>query len=335
MPKKIFFLLFLFNNYYNIFAQPKIVSISPIKGYTASIINIYGSGFNNATGVSFGGISASYFVVLSPNHIEASPYYLGASGYVSVKTSNGSDSIGGFEFIPFPIISSMIPTTGEVGSEITIKGTNLPMEGKVLIGWEEMEILFRSDTLIKIKLLKPASGQLGFKLSDRNNNIGTDLFFNYAGFLDLKACPGKDIGIQVRANAPTNYQWQVSIDSGTTFNDISNGDLYKGVNTNFMIITRVDSNMYKYMYRCSIGNNEYLNGGIIKFYHHWNIYTNDLSWENPANWSCGSIPNYSTVVEIPSGSKVILSTNVTCKGLILGQGADLTIKPGFSVTIVD
>jgi hypothetical protein len=329
----VFFLLFIVTRAATAYAQPVVDSISPKRSYSSSI-NIHGSGLFNVSGVSFGGIPASFFWLVSDRLIVASPSYLGASGLVVVYSPVGNDTIAGFEFMPFPVISSLLPATGEVGTEITMQGTNLPQEGEVLIGSEAMEILHRTDTLITIRLSKPASGDIAFKPTEANSTLTTDKFFHYAGFLPLKTCTGNGMGVQIGNFGAAPYQWQLSTDSGKTFSNLTEGPLYRGVLTNFLSIMQVDSSMEHYHYRCGVGNDTYYNGGVIRFANVWNRFPRSNAWENPDNWSCGRIPDGGMVVEIPAGKQITLSSHVVCKGLLLGAGAYLNIEPGFSITIL-
>ncbi|HEY8404829.1 MAG TPA: GEVED domain-containing protein, partial [Flavobacteriales bacterium] len=63
--------------------------------------------------------------------------------------------------------------------------------------------------------------------------------------------------IIVQATGADSYQWQVSMNGGNTWNNISNNNKYSGVNTNVLTITNPTSNYNGYMYRVIV------NGGGI------------------------------------------------------------------------
>ena len=56
------------------------------------------------------------------------------------------------------------------------------------------------------------------------------------------------------------------------------------------------------------------------------------AWENPANWSCGSIPDSNTDVVINSGT-VVVNSDVTIRSLKVNPGVNLTVNVGFDLTI--
>jgi len=56
------------------------------------------------------------------------------------------------------------------------------------------------------------------------------------------------------------------------------------------------------------------------------------AWENPANWSCGTLPDANTDVIINSGT-VVLSSNVTIRSFTARPGVNFTVTPAFKLTI--
>jgi gliding motility-associated-like protein len=102
---------------------PTITSFTPSSGKVGTAISIDGTNFNLTTAVSFGGIAATSFSVVSPTRITA-VVGVGASGSVALTTPAGSASLNGFTFIPPPTITSFTPTSSASGATITITGTN-------------------------------------------------------------------------------------------------------------------------------------------------------------------------------------------------------------------
>ncbi len=66
-----------------------------------------------------------------------------------------------------------------------------------------------------------------------------------------------------------------------------------------------------------------------------NTWTGAVStaWEDPANWSCGAIPNASTVVVINSGT-VVINSSAICYSLTLQPGVNLVINSIGSLTVL-
>ena len=125
--KKIIFILSLvllsITNF--IYAQSPVVSaINPTSATTGTTVIIAGSNFTGVTNVSFGGVSATSYNVINSSAITA-VVGNGASGSVSVTNTSGTGTIAGFTYIaPPPTISSFSPTSGTIGTTVTITGTS-------------------------------------------------------------------------------------------------------------------------------------------------------------------------------------------------------------------
>jgi hypothetical protein len=105
--------------------KPKINSLTPPSGTTGDLINIGGTGFTGATAVSFGGIPAASYTVVSDSLIKAI-VGSGNSGPVRVTSPTGYDSLLAFVFLSSntPKILSFAPASGLVNSTVTITGNN-------------------------------------------------------------------------------------------------------------------------------------------------------------------------------------------------------------------
>ena len=102
---------------------PTITSFTPTTSGAGATITITGTNFTGATSVTFGGTSATSFVVVSAASITA-VVANGATGTISVTTPGGTaTSSVTFTFIPAPTITSFTPTTSGAGATITITGT--------------------------------------------------------------------------------------------------------------------------------------------------------------------------------------------------------------------
>lgn len=63
--------------------------------------------------------------------------------------------------------------------------------------------------------------------------------------------------------------------------------------------------------------------------------TVSTAWENPANWSCGSVPTATSLVYINSGSPYhpVINSMATCKALFLNNTMTLTVNTGFKLDL--
>lgn len=129
------------------------------------------------------------------------------------------------------------------------------------------------------------------------------------------------------------YQWQV--DTGNGYTNITNNTNYSGVNTAQLTITAVPTGFFKYKYRCKV--NYTINGEpyVIEFSNNWLGNTGNSNWHNPANWSCGVVPDGNTIVNIPIWSTITLGTNGSCRSINIGAYSNVTVAPGVILTITN
>jgi uncharacterized repeat protein (TIGR03803 family) len=96
-------------------------------------VDILGSGFTGATAVDFDGIAATSFKVVSANFITAVVSSAAETGLVTVTTPSGKLSTQA-SFKVKPAVTSFNPTSGPVGTPVTIMGTGLTGASKVTFG---------------------------------------------------------------------------------------------------------------------------------------------------------------------------------------------------------
>ncbi len=112
---------------------PTFSYFSPTYAATGSTVQIVGTNFTGTTSVSFGGIPASSFTVVSPTLVTAI-VGAGATGEVSLTTPYGTVTRSGFNYIPPPVILSFSPTSAATRRVVTITGTNLSNVTSVSFG---------------------------------------------------------------------------------------------------------------------------------------------------------------------------------------------------------
>jgi len=143
-------------------------------------------------------------------------------------------------------------------------------------------------------------------------------------------CPDKaSVTITSDLSGP-NYQWQKTTD-GTGFHNLINDSNYNGTNTATLNLVNVPSAFNGDKYRC-ITNGDSSSLFTIRFINKWEENGN-TGWESTANWSCGKLPDANTDVVIKSGT-VVINQDVTVSSLKLSPGVSLTVKPGFTLTIL-
>jgi hypothetical protein len=108
---------------------PTITSFSPSSGAVGTPVDIQGTNFTGATQVAFNGTSDPSFQVNSSSDISAHVPTGATSGTITVTTPNGQATsstqftVSGGGGNP-PTVTSFSPTSGPVGTNVTITGTN-------------------------------------------------------------------------------------------------------------------------------------------------------------------------------------------------------------------
>ena len=130
----------------------------------------------------------------------------------------------------------------------------------------------------------------------------------------------------------STYQWQVNTGSG--FTDISDNVNYSSTATQKVQLINVPSSFYDYQYRCYVNSTSYSDVISLKFISYWNGSVSN-AWEDPANWSCGNIPDANTDVVIkPSSNTPEVGSLANCRSVSLLSGAVFTVKAGYNLNIL-
>lgn len=147
---------------------PAITNFTPTSGGTGTQVTINGANFTGATDVTFGGVAATSFSIVSSTTITAI-VGTGATGAVQVTTPNGTASQSTFSFgaaaLP-PSITSFQPASGTYGDTITIQGSSLIQTSSVSFGSvSALSFTILSDTVITAIVGEGASGNVTLNAS--------------------------------------------------------------------------------------------------------------------------------------------------------------------------
>src|SRR5207237_4989287 len=122
-------------------------------------VTINGTNFTGASAVLFNGTSAS-FTVGSATAITATVPAGATSGPISVTTSDGTaSSAASFTVINPPTISSFTPSSGPVGTSVTISGTNY--NGATAVLFNSVSASFTVNSATAITTTVPAGATSG------------------------------------------------------------------------------------------------------------------------------------------------------------------------------
>jgi hypothetical protein len=140
-------------------------------------------------------------------------------------------------------------------------------------------------------------------------------------------CPGG--GTYIISNLKgAGYQWQQN--TGTGFSNLANNANFSGVTTDTLKMVNMSSSSYGFQYRCLVAGN-YSDINIISFKNIFGGAAGTLNWSNPANWSCGVLPDANTDVIITRD--LTIDVNATCRSIKMAYGAQVRVNPGIQFTV--
>lgn len=147
---------------FTVVGKPTITSITPAIGPTGRVVSIAGTFFEDASKVSFGAGDAMTFSIKNANLIEATVPTNATTGKVKVVTPGG-EALSAVDFVVkgAPEISGFTPSSGIVGTVVTITGQNFDA-GSVVVKFgtgTATEVTIVSATQITAKV--PATGTTG------------------------------------------------------------------------------------------------------------------------------------------------------------------------------
>jgi hypothetical protein len=136
---------------------PTITSFTPASGAVGTSVTINGTNLTGTTSVRFNGTAAS-FTVNTDVKITAKVPANATTGKITVTTPGGT-ATSPADFVVAPRISSFSPTSGVIGSSVTINGANFT--GATSVKFNGTPAAFNVDTTIKITATVPAGATTG------------------------------------------------------------------------------------------------------------------------------------------------------------------------------
>jgi hypothetical protein len=112
---------------------PQITSLTPSTGKVGTLLTINGVSLTQTHGVTIGGKAAT-FTVVSDTHVTATVPAGAKTGQKVTVTTAGGVASSPAGFVVLPTITSFTPTSGPVGTSVTINGTTFTGATKVTFG---------------------------------------------------------------------------------------------------------------------------------------------------------------------------------------------------------
>jgi hypothetical protein len=135
---------------------PQIKTVTPTSGPVGTPVTITGVSLTQTTKVTFGGVKATSFKVDSDTQVTATVPAGVKKGQIAITTLGGTaTSSGTFEVTPF--IKSFKPTSGPVGTLVTITGTSFHGATKVTFNSVSAKFDVETDTQVVAYVPKGAT----------------------------------------------------------------------------------------------------------------------------------------------------------------------------------
>jgi len=186
--------------------QSSITSISPAKGFAGTQISINGLGFNpgySSNIVKIGGVTVSNWSS-SQNILNITVPESLAAGIYNIEVNNGISNVvlsNSFTVVT-PIISSLSPSTGYYGSEVTIYGENLINTSYIYFGNYGADIVSRDSSSIKVKVpsgITPGATKLSVNYGNKTYSSTVEFTILapiITSFSPVSGTPGTEVTIK-------------------------------------------------------------------------------------------------------------------------------------------
>jgi len=191
-------------------AVPAISSFTPSNGAVGVQVTITGANFSGASTVQFNGAIASTFTVDSATQIRAVVPNGGSTGKISVTTAGGTAlSVADFTVgasPAAPTITSFTPSSGIVGTEVTITGSNFSGASSVKFNTTTAST-FTVDSATQIRATVRSgatTGKISITTAGGTVQSAADFTITGGGTVTLTFNPGEDSYVQL-TTPTTNY----------------------------------------------------------------------------------------------------------------------------------
>jgi hypothetical protein len=231
---------------------PSISSFTPTSGPVGTSVDIQGTNFTDATSVTFNGTADPSFVVNSSTDVTAHVPAGATTGPISVTTPSATaTSASSFTVTPPPpTVSSFAPTSGPVGSIVTISGSSFTGASGVSFNGTAASYTINSPTTITATV--PSGATIGpiavttpygtgtsagtftvtlpptiTSFTPSSGSVSTNVTISGSNFIGVTKVKLGKIVAAFTANSPTNitatvpsiahgsYKWSVTTPAGT------------------------------------------------------------------------------------------------------------------------
>lgn len=204
---------------------PTITSISPTSGLVGTIVTVNGTNFTTVTNVTLNGLNVSFNVNSSTELIFIVP--TGAtSGIVAVTNPDGTANgpIFTVTLPPAPpTITSISPTSGVIGTTVTINGTNFSNVNSVKLNGNN--VTFNINSLTSITFVVPTGATSGTVSVTNPDGTANGPTFTVTTITNLPVVTRGAYMVGPKATS-INIQWRTDV--------ACNSEVWYGTNPSFL-----------------------------------------------------------------------------------------------------
>ena len=244
-----------------IVSPPSITSFAPSTVCSAdlgtTVVTLTGANLSDATSVEVNGVSTP-FTIVSATSITVNLAVTTTAGLIKVISPNGFGvSATGLVINTSPTVN---PTTG-ASNDLCIPSTLVLSNTTNLGVWSSSNTLVATvDAGGTVSGVSAGSVVISYTLTTNGCSTSATYPVNVKLPISISASPvavtvltGSNATFNVTASGTTpSYQWEVSADSGASFNPLANDATYSGVTTNSLSITATPDTLNTYEYRCVV-----------------------------------------------------------------------------------
>ncbi|MBC5775674.1 IPT/TIG domain-containing protein, partial [Pontibacter sp. KCTC 32443] len=179
-----------YSSTFTVVGSPTITSFSPSSGPVGTEVTIIGTNLNSVAHVNIGSgwIAASSFISASDTQIKVIVPSTASTASLRVTSPYGQFYSSTFTVVGSPTITSFSPSSGPVGTEVTITGTNLSVATHIYVGngWvPASSFISASDTQIKMLIPSTASSGSVRVLSNHGQAYSSGIFTVEGGAINI------------------------------------------------------------------------------------------------------------------------------------------------------
>ncbi|HTH46321.1 MAG TPA: hypothetical protein VMB21_02295 [Candidatus Limnocylindria bacterium] len=121
----------------NFLIGPSVLSFSPVGGPSGTVVTITGTGLSNTKKVLFGSVAATAGTNINANTVTAVVPINTFTAPITVITANGTNTSATPFYLP-PQVNGLSPSTGPVGTVVTLTGVNFTGTTKVELAGQSL-----------------------------------------------------------------------------------------------------------------------------------------------------------------------------------------------------